>query len=139
MAWVAWVRGWHGSNFSVGGVGGMHHRKAWVAWVKIVAWVAWVYKYRRDSKKKTWVTWIKILAWSAWVHKILAWLAWIYKIGVGWNFAICRKDGLCQNKMEWVKIFSRSLRFPYLPILSYSTEITVLCRLSGPAEAGDGE
>ena len=55
----------------------------------------------------------------------MAWVAWIHKIGVGPNFGIGQKNGLCQNKIECVKInIFRSLWFPCHTILSYSPEIS---------------
>ena len=79
-----------------------------LSWVKKMAWVAWVHKILAQIKRMAWVVWVEILAWVAWVHKI----------GVGPNFSIGQKKSLCQNKMEWVKIFFRSLWFPCHAILS---------------------
>ena len=91
----AWVRG------CMGGVGQTLVWVTWVAWVcKILAWV----------KKMSWVAWVEISVWVAWVHKSLArvkkmaWVTWVHKTGVSPNFGIGQKNGLCQNKMESVKI-----------------------------------
>ena len=62
----------------------------------------------------------------------------VQKICVGPNFGIGQENDLCRKKKwsESKKFFFMSLWFRCLAILSYSTEITVLCRLSGPAEVG---
>ena len=58
----------------------------------------------------------------------------VHKIGVGGNFGIGQKNGLCQNKMEWVKIKIVMVSMScYFIILCRNY---VLCRLSGSVEAG---
>ena len=62
-----------------------------------MTWVTWVHKILAWVKKMAWVAWV------AWVE-ILALVVWVHNIGVDPNFGIGQKNGLHQNKMEWVKI-----------------------------------
>ena len=89
-----------------------------VAWVKV--WHEWWGGVGLSTfgagQKMAWVMWVEILGW---VQKILAWLPWVYKIEVGGNFNIGQRNGLCLNKMEWVKI--NIFQIFMVSILSYRT------------------
>ena len=96
----------------------------WVAWVKL--WSGW---HGGHSSIKFW---------RGWRGSKLAWVVWVHKIGVGRNFGIGRNNGLCRNKMELVKIniFQVFMVCMSCYFIIFYRNYYVLCRLSGPAEAG---